>query len=95
MVVAEILDFPTHVEQATGRVVKRHRYAGRQGHRNRHRDSFARNSLQVARCRKKQVQGFGATVPDASMDGRTELRNVDLITIDGADARDFDDAVYC
>jgi ribonuclease R len=29
------------------------------------------------------------------MHGRTELRDVDLITIDGADARDFDDAVYC
>ena len=29
------------------------------------------------------------------MAGRTELRDVDLITIDGADARDFDDAVFC
>jgi ribonuclease R len=44
---------------------------------------------------REQVQEFGAEVPDASMDGRTELRNVDLITIDGADARDFDDAVFC
>jgi len=30
----------------------------------------------------------------ASLDGRTDLRRIPLITIDGADARDFDDAVY-
>jgi len=34
-------------------------------------------------------------VPENSKQDRTELRDVDLITIDGADARDFDDAVYC
>ncbi|WP_025814515.1 RNB domain-containing ribonuclease, partial [Komagataeibacter kakiaceti] len=27
-------------------------------------------------------------------DGRTDLREVPLVTIDGADARDFDDAIY-
>ncbi len=32
--------------------------------------------------------------PDA-IEGRTDLRNVPLVTIDSADARDFDDAVYC
>lgn len=30
----------------------------------------------------------------ASLEGRTDLRRVPLITIDGADARDFDDAVF-
>ncbi len=33
--------------------------------------------------------------PRTLNEDRTELRDVDLITIDGADARDFDDAVYC
>ena len=32
------------------------------------------------------------TVPD--LQGRADLRNVSLVTIDGADARDFDDAVF-
>ncbi len=34
-------------------------------------------------------------VADADLDGRVDLRDVPLVTIDGEDARDFDDAVYC
>src|SRR5690606_25438984 len=35
------------------------------------------------------------TVRRADLKGRVDLRDVPLITIDGPDARDFDDAVYC
>ncbi|MBH9553405.1 ribonuclease R [Inhella gelatinilytica] len=31
----------------------------------------------------------------ADLKGRVDLRDVNLVTIDGEDARDFDDAVYC
>ena len=31
----------------------------------------------------------------ADLKGRIDLRDVPLVTIDGEDARDFDDAVYC
>ncbi|KAB7628360.1 ribonuclease R [Alkalilimnicola sp. S0819] len=34
-------------------------------------------------------------VPDQAKEGRVDLRDTPLVTIDGADARDFDDAVYC
>jgi ribonuclease R len=36
-----------------------------------------------------------ASVTRHDFDGRIDLRDVPLVTIDGEDARDFDDAVYC
>lgn len=38
---------------------------------------------------------FGDSIPTTDMEGREDLREVPLLTIDGEDARDFDDAVYC
>ncbi|KLV00363.1 exoribonuclease R [Photobacterium aquae] len=43
----------------------------------------------------KQIQGLGEEVPEEAKQGRVDLRNLPLVTIDGEDARDFDDAVYC
>ena len=43
----------------------------------------------------KQADGFGDSVNDSDKNERLDLRNTALVTIDGADARDFDDAVYC
>lgn len=43
----------------------------------------------------KQAEGISQTVKPAEIKGRVDLRDVPLITIDGEDARDFDDAVYC
>jgi ribonuclease R len=41
-----------------------------------------------------QIEDIEAQVTDASKAGRVDLRHLPLVTIDGEDARDFDDAVY-
>ncbi|MFP5348647.1 MAG: ribonuclease R [Gammaproteobacteria bacterium] len=38
---------------------------------------------------------FALEVPPEAAAGRVDLRSLPLVTIDGEDARDFDDAVYC
>ncbi len=43
----------------------------------------------------EQIAGLTEEVPEAAKQGRVDLRKTPLVTIDGEDARDFDDAVYC
>lgn len=41
------------------------------------------------------AEAFGEAVPEDAKKDRVDLRKTPLVTIDGPDARDFDDAVYC
>ncbi len=44
---------------------------------------------------KKQAAKLPSEVREADLADRVDLRDIPLVTIDGEDARDFDDAVYC
>jgi ribonuclease R len=44
---------------------------------------------------EKQAKRFAPEVKPGDWEGREDIRNLPLVTIDGETARDFDDAVYC
>ena len=41
----------------------------------------------------EQVEKIPDSISEADIEGRSDLRNIDMVTIDGADAKDLDDAV--
>ncbi|HRO60718.1 MAG TPA: ribonuclease R, partial [Burkholderiaceae bacterium] len=50
---------------------------------------------QFSEAALEQAEALPATVRPVDLRRRVDLRDVPLVTIDGEDARDFDDAVYC
>ena len=95
VVVVQILDYPSKIEQATGRIV---RVIG-DPHDKGIATEIAIHSHGIPtewpKAVLEEIRHYGKTGPSAAKKGRVDLRDIDLVTIDGADARDFDDAVYC
>ncbi len=95
IVVAEILDQPTKHAQPIGRIVEvvgEHLAPGMEV-------DLAIRAYQLPAVWPSDVRDecarFTTDVPQSAMEGRVDLRELPLVTIDGAEARDFDDAVYC
>jgi len=94
IVVVEIIDFPTRLEQATGRIV---RVLGAPDQKGIATDiAIESHSLPLRwpKAVRDAASRFGKSVPTRAKQDRLDLRDLDLVTIDGKDARDFDDAVY-
>ncbi len=95
IVVARIVDYPTDIEQPTGKVV---RVIGEPSKKGIATDiAIHSNGIPTVWPKdvRESVKKLGKTVQAGAKKGRVDLRNTPLVTIDGADARDFDDAVFC
>lgn len=95
IVLAEIIQYPSKRRQAIGKIVEvmgDHMAPGME-------ITVAIKSYGLPHEWSQQVieeaQLFSAEVPEEAKKDRVDLRDLPLVTIDGADARDFDDAVYC
>ncbi|MCU7932936.1 MAG: ribonuclease R [Candidatus Thiodiazotropha sp. (ex Codakia rugifera)] len=95
MVVAEILDQPTKRTPPIGRITEvlgDHMGPGMETD-----IAIRTHSIPVEWPHEveQQIRGLKPEVANADKKDRVDLRHLPLVTIDGADARDFDDAVYC
>lgn len=95
IVSVEITEYPTRHRQAIGKVVEiigDHMAPGMEI------DIAIRNydlPLNWPEPVEQQIRGLTDVVSDQDKQGREDIRHLPLVTIDGEDARDFDDAVYC
>ena len=95
IVVAEIVEQPTKLRQPIGRIVEilgKHMAPGMEIE-----IAIRAHNLpnQWPAEGLDEIAPLMPEVPAAAIEGRTDLRKLPLVTIDGEDARDFDDAVYC
>ena len=94
-VVAEIITWPNTRRQATGKIIEILGDALTPGMeielaiRAHHLPHVFSDTV------KEEIAGLKETVKTVDKERRKDLRSLPLVTIDGEDAKDFDDAVYC
>ena len=95
VVAVDVLEYPSKTSHAIGRVVD---VLGRKDTRGIDTDvAIIAHGIpnEWPADALKEARSWSAEVPESAKAGREDLRDVPLVTIDGADAKDFDDAVYC
>ncbi|MCK9398284.1 MAG: ribonuclease R [Methylobacter sp.] len=95
IVVAEILEQPTKLKQPIGRIIEvmgEHMAPGMEIEM-----AIRSHDLpnQWPDALLEEIKPLKKDVPESAKENRVDLRAIPLVTIDGEDARDFDDAVYC
>lgn len=94
IVVAEIIEQPTHNTTPLGKVVEvlgEHMAPGMEIDIAIRAHSVPQKWPEAV---LEEIAGLGEDVPEIAKQQRVDLRDTPLVTIDGEDARDFDDAVY-
>ncbi|OGV44906.1 MAG: ribonuclease R [Legionellales bacterium RIFCSPHIGHO2_12_FULL_42_9] len=95
MVLLELVAFPTKRSQPIGKVVQilgEHMAPGMETEVAIHAYGIPFEWPEAALA---EVSKISMQIEDSELEGRTDLRHLPFVTIDGEDARDFDDAVYC
>ena len=95
VVSVEIIDYPDSYRQAVGRVVE---VLGDIDDAGMEIEIAVRKygvPHEFSPATMKEADALADGVRQEDLDGRVDLRDIPLVTIDGEDARDFDDAVYC
>ena len=95
VVSVEIIDYPDSYRQAVGRVVE---VLGEIDDPGMEIEIAVRKygvPHEFSTAALKEAAALPESVMQVDLEGRVDLRDIPLVTIDGADARDFDDAVYC
>ena len=94
LVVAEIVEPPTAHADPVGRVTQILPETGAAGTAIELAIASHGLSQEFPAAALREARRFGKTVPTSTEGGRVDVRELPLVTIDGEDARDFDDAVY-
>ncbi len=95
MVLIELVAFPTKRSQPIGKVIQilgEHMAPGMETEVAIHAYGIPFEWPEAALT---EVSKISMQIQDSELEGRTDLRHLPFVTIDGEDARDFDDAVYC
>ena len=95
MVVAEIVEQPTQRHQPVGKIIEvlgQHLRPGMEIDVALHSHGIPVSWPEAV---LEQAAAFSTTVDGSAAKGRKDVRDLPLVTIDGLDARDFDDAVWC
>lgn len=95
IVIAEIVEQPTKLRQPIGRIIEilgDHLAPGMEIEMAIHSHGLPHQWPEEV---LEEIKPLSNEVPEAAKENRVDLRKTPLVTIDGEDARDFDDAVYC